>query len=113
MRWHAVVLGLSGVWLLGSALSGFGRGPYGLTGLVAGPLLLLCGAGIQFRSGQLAAPWTAALVGAALVTAPYLFGFVTNTPAAWNAYLLGLLTVVVSLFAVDRARAEAGRADGS
>jgi SPW repeat len=48
-----------------------------------------------------------AIVSAWLIVAPFAFGFTGLTAAAWNAWIVGVCALILSLWAVPTARAQA------
>ena len=72
-----------------------------------GAAVALVGLWTLAQPDAIAAQWTDAVLGVALVAAPFAFSYTQLTSASWNAYVVGVAVAVLALCAVPMAtRAE-------
>jgi SPW repeat-containing protein len=113
--WGVLVLGILLVvapWIFGTAttqaLIAWNAGIVGVA-LVASTLWTFAQASVSATEwGYIA--WLQLILGAWLIIAPWLLGFAAITTAAWTAWIIGILVVVISvwkLLEVRRQRTQA------
>ena len=102
-RWQDAANVALGSWLIVSPLV-FAGGAYDLTARVVGVLIVVCAASALRWPASALAEWACLASGIAVVVAPPLLGYAVNGPAAWNSYLIGLLSVLLAGWALDRLR---------
>lgn len=79
---------------------------------VMGGIVLLVAIWALVRPGSSAAEWTQAVAGVLLAFAPLLFSYTGLAGAAWNAYAVGAVVLVLALTALPAAK-RIGRSPGS
>lgn len=98
-NWQRPVIGLLGAWL---AVSPWALGLHVSSWVIAASvflgLALVAGAIISVRHPQAAEDWLAASVGAILCVMPTLMGFSEDRIASANAQVVGIATLVLSLW---------------
>ncbi len=113
--WGVLVLGIllvAAPWIFGTAtthaLIAWNAGIVGVA-LVASTLWTFAQASVSATEwGYIA--WLQLILGAWLIIAPWLLGFAAITTAAWTAWIIGILVVVISvwkLLEVRRQRTQA------
>ncbi|MEV4108071.1 SPW repeat protein [Nonomuraea sp. NPDC049695] len=108
-RWQDWVTLVAGIYALLSPIwvaSASGAAP---SLIVLGILIALTSLASLARPGLVATEWLNTLWGVLLFVAPWVMTYTQERGASWTSWVVGVITVVLSLIAVPASRAAHGR----
>lgn len=102
--WVSLVLGIIlfiTPWIFGTAINGARSWDAWILGIIGVVLALIA---LAMVSAATVTEWIAVVLGIVLFISPWVFGFATLGAAAWPAWIIGVLFVIVNGWALYQTR---------
>ena len=102
--WVSLVLGVIlfiAPWIFGTAAHGTSSWDAWILGIIGVVLALIA---LAMVSASTVTEWIAVVLGVVLFISPWVFGFATLGAAAWPAWIIGVLFVIVNGWALYQTR---------